>query len=53
MRYWDGIIGCGLQGYTTTNMAEVLHSAPPMEEVIRAVVNSFEEVFKVKCQWIT
>jgi len=53
MRYWDGIIGCGLQGYTTTSMAEILRSAPPFEEVIRAVVNSFEGVFKVKCQWIT
>ena len=53
MRYWDGIIGCGLQGYTTTSMAEVLHSIPPMDEVMRAVVNSFEGVFKVNCQWIT
>jgi lipoate-protein ligase B len=53
MRYWDGIIGCGLQGYTPTSMVEILRSAPPMEEVIRAVVNSFEGVFKVKCQWIT
>jgi lipoyl(octanoyl) transferase len=53
MSYWDSIIGCGLSGYTTTSMASLLPTHPGMQQVAQAVVSAFEEVFDVKCQWVT
>jgi lipoyl(octanoyl) transferase len=53
MSYWDGIIGCGLSGYSMTSLA-VLHSTPPiMSQVIQAVVAAFEDVFAVTCQVVS
>jgi lipoyl(octanoyl) transferase len=53
MSYWDGIIGCGLSGYSVTSLA-VLKSAPPsMQQVIQAVIAAFEDVFEVACQVVS
>jgi len=53
MSYWDGIIGCGLSGYSITSLA-VLHSTPPtMSQVIQAVIAAFEDVFAVTCQGVS
>ncbi len=53
MSYWDGIIGCGLSGYSVTSLA-VLKSAPPsMQQVIQAVIAAFEDVFEVSCQVVS
>jgi lipoyl(octanoyl) transferase len=49
MSYWDGIIACGLVGYSVTSMADLISPPPPMQHVIQAVVSSFEQVFRVKC----
>jgi lipoyl(octanoyl) transferase len=49
MSYWDGIIGCGLEGYSVTSLSRLLPEPPPMEQVIRAVVEAFEVVFETRC----
>jgi lipoate-protein ligase B len=53
MTYWDSIIGCGLSGYSTTSMASLLPAPPPMQQVVQGVVTAFEQVFEVRCRWIT
>ncbi len=45
MRFWGGIIACGLEGAVMTSMAACLGWTPVMEEVIKAVFSSFEGVF--------
>ncbi len=49
MSYWDGIVGCGLQGYAVTSLACLLKQPPSMSQVIQAVVAAFEQVFEVSC----
>ena len=49
MSYWQGIIGCGLAGFTVTSMAELLPAPPPMEQVKQAVISAFEAVFNLEC----
>lgn len=44
MSYWEGIIGCGLD-YPVTKLVELLPQAPTMEQVERAIVEAFGEVF--------
>jgi lipoate-protein ligase B len=53
MSYWHGIVGCGLAGYPNTSMADLLPTPPPMQQVIQAVISSFEKVFKVECLRVT
>lgn len=43
--YWEGIIGCGLEGYPIINMADLLWTVPSMQAVVERVVEAFEEVF--------
>ena len=50
MTYWNGIIGCGLAGYSVTSLASLLEDAPPMPQVIQAVITAFEDVFQYTCQ---
>jgi len=45
MRYWEGIIGCGLRGYAVTSLEEILPAAPSLEEVKKSTVSAFGEVF--------
>jgi lipoate-protein ligase B len=49
MSYWDGIIGCGLEGYSVTTLCRLLPEPPTMPQVIDAVIHAFEEVFEVGC----
>jgi lipoyl(octanoyl) transferase len=49
MRNWEGIIGCGLAGYSVTSLARLLPEPPSMQQVIQAVINGFETVFSVRC----
>ena len=53
MSYWDGIIGCGLVGHSVTSMAQLISIPPPMQDVIQAIVSSFEKVFNTKCLLVT
>ena len=43
--YWEAIIGCGLEGYGSINLADLLDPAPPMEDVMQAVSRNFGQVF--------
>jgi lipoate-protein ligase B len=45
MTYWDGIIGCGLDGYPMASLATLLHPLPPMAAVMDAVTAAFENTF--------
>lgn len=49
MSYWDGIIGCGLEGHPVTSLSRLLPEPPPMQQVIQAVIGAFAEVFTVRC----
>ncbi len=53
MTYWNGIIGCGLAGYSVTSLANLLKDPPPMQQVIEAVITAFEHVFNVRCEVIS
>ena len=53
MSYWDGIIGCGLQACSATSLADLISSPPPMQEVISAIIISFEKIFDVECLIVT
>ncbi len=43
--YWQGIVPCGLAGVTMLSLADLLGEAPPMNEVMDAVVEAFKEIF--------
>jgi lipoate-protein ligase B len=45
MTYWEGIIGCGLNGYPVASLADLLDPLPAMEQVIQAVSVAFGEEF--------
>jgi lipoate-protein ligase B len=45
MEYWDGIVGCGLKDYPVTSLAQLLDPPPEMEQVIKAILTAFGEVF--------
>jgi lipoate-protein ligase B len=47
MQHWEGIIGCGLEGYRVTSLAEILEEAPTMDRVAAEVARSFGRVFQV------
>jgi len=53
MSYWDSIIGCGLEGYSTTSIARLIKPVPSRQQVMEAIVSAFEAVFEVRCRWIT
>ena len=53
MSYWDGIIGCGLSGYSVTSLATLQSKPPSMQGVIQAVITAFEDVFEVACQIVS
>ena len=53
MSYWDGIIGCGLSGYSVTSLAVLQSNPPSMQQVIRAIITAFEELFEVTCQIVS
>jgi lipoate-protein ligase B len=46
MSFWDGIVGCGLDGYRVASLVELLDPLPAMERVRQAVIVAFGEVFE-------
>ena len=48
MAYWEGIIGCGLEGYPVVSLADLLWELPEMKVVIDEVVLAFRKVFGYK-----
>jgi lipoyl(octanoyl) transferase len=53
MSYWDGIIGCGLSGYSVTSLASLLPVPLSIQQVIQAIIPAFEDVFEVVCQMVS
>lgn len=47
MRYWEGIVACGLPEAPMVSLADLLDPAPDMEQVTGAVVNEFGNVFQL------
>ena len=45
MSYWEGIIGCGLVGYSVTCLADLRGVAPPMTQVTDEIIHAFAQVF--------
>jgi lipoate-protein ligase B len=45
MSYWQGIVGCGLEGYPITSLERELPAAPAMTQVMDRVAGAFGEVF--------
>jgi lipoate-protein ligase B len=45
MSYWQGIIGCGLEGVAVTCLADLLPAVPSMDQVCDEVINAFGQVF--------
>jgi lipoate-protein ligase B len=48
MAYWEGIIGCGLEEYPVTSLAEISFPPPSVGNVIEKLIDSFGEVFNFK-----
>ena len=45
MSYWEGIIACGLEGYSETSLSETLSTTPDMKTVIDKLIDAFGEQF--------
>ncbi len=50
MSYWEGIIGCGLEDYQETSLAELLSPPPTVESVMQGVIAAFGEEFDYTMQ---
>lgn len=50
MSYWEGIIGCGLDDYQETSLAELLSPPPTVESVMQGVIAAFGEEFDYTMQ---
>jgi len=48
MSYWEGIIACGLDGYSKTSLAEMLSTTPDIKKVIDKLINAFGEQFNYR-----
>ena len=53
MSYWDGIIGCGLAGYSTTSLADLQSNPPSIQQVSQAIISAFEEIFAFTSQIVS
>jgi lipoate-protein ligase B len=45
MSYWQGIVPCGLNGYPTTSLAELIHPLPSWMAIQQAVLDAFEQIY--------
>jgi len=50
MSYWQGIIGCGLEGYAVTRLVDVLGRSVAVAAVIPPLVTAFGDVFDYAMQ---
>lgn len=48
--YWEGIIGCGLEDYQVTCIAELLIPAPTIDSVAKCVIAAFGEEFDYRME---
>ena len=45
MEFWEGIIGCGLDGYPVVRLTDLLWTPPVMENVIDKLIPAFGQTF--------
>ncbi len=45
MAYWEGIVGCGLEGYPAISLASLLDPAPSIDAVRSKVIAAFGKIF--------
>lgn len=45
MRYWEGIVGCGLKDSPVTSLAELVEPTPGMEQVADTIQAAFGDTF--------
>jgi lipoate-protein ligase B len=45
MSYWQGIIPCGLNGYPTASLAELIDPLPPWMAIHQAVLDAFAQIY--------
>lgn len=45
MRYWEGIVACGLENQNQISLAQLMGSSPEMELVMDKIIGAFEEIF--------
>ena len=45
MRYWEGIVACGIRDYASTSLTGLLDPIPTMDQVVQAVTHAFGETF--------
>lgn len=45
MRFWEGIVACGLAGWPTISLADLVMNPPDMEAVVGAFLAAFGRVF--------
>jgi lipoyl(octanoyl) transferase len=51
MRFWEGIVPCGLDGVRMAAMADFIVPAPAVEAVGRAAAELFGQVFEFEMEW--
>ena len=51
MTFWDGIVGCGLDGYQEIGLAELLDPTPSITAVRDAAVSAFNDIFGYIMEW--
>jgi len=45
MKFWEGIIACGLENQNQISLAQLMGEAPDMELFMEKIIKAFEEVF--------
>jgi lipoate-protein ligase B len=45
MRFWDGIVACGLKDHPVASLADFLETPPDLNQVASLVSNAFGEIF--------
>jgi lipoyl(octanoyl) transferase len=51
MRYWEGIVPCGLDGVRMAAMADFIAPAPAVDAVGRTAAELFGQVFEFEMEW--
>jgi lipoate-protein ligase B len=50
MKFWDGIVGCGLEDCPVISLADLLDPPPPMQTVMDVVKDAFGMVFEYQME---
>lgn len=48
--YWEGIVACGIEDVWMVNLSDLVFPVPGLEQVKKAVIDAFEEVFNYRIE---